>query len=220
MANCAAPTISPAFCARNTPFTATAVLTLYLTGIITAKARLFLLLFPQGRAVPAGGIAGRNPGLHHPPVRQRQSPADAGAGLRRGGASRRQRCPVDLFFAEGGETEVFDGWFRAMGIRPRTEKKLAGYSSWYNRYQDITEDTIRERTGCRSLLCPGDLFQIDDGWEPKVGDWLETDAQKFPHGLKGMVQEITPLAFRPGSGLHPLCAKRTLPFSGSTRTGC
>ena len=77
----------------------------------------------------------------------------------------------DLFFAEGGETEVFDGWFRAMGIRPRTEEKLAGYSSWYNRYQDITEDTIREDlTGCRSLLCPGDLFQIDDGWEPKVGD--------------------------------------------------
>ena len=51
---------------------------------------------------------------------------------------------LDLFFAEGGETEVFDGWFQAMGIKPRTEKKLAGYSSWYNRYQNITEDTIRE----------------------------------------------------------------------------
>lgn len=88
---------------------------------------------------------------------------------------------LDLFFAEGGETEVFDGWFQAMGIKPRTEKKLAGYSSWYNRYQDITEDTIREDlTGCRSLLCLGDLFQIDDGWEQEVGDWLETDAQKFP----------------------------------------
>ena len=87
---------------------------------------------------------------------------------------------LDLFFAEGGETEVFDGWFQAMGIKPRTEKKLAGYSSWYNRYQDITEDTIREDlTGCRSLLCLGDLFQIDDGWEPKVGDWLEKDAQKI-----------------------------------------
>ena len=49
---------------------------------------------------------------------------------------------LDLFFAEGSETEVFDGWFQAMGVKPRTEKKLAGYSSWYNRYQDITEDTI------------------------------------------------------------------------------
>ena len=171
--------------------------------------------FRKGSAVPAGGIAGRDAGLHHPPVRQRQSPADAGAGLRRGGASRRQlsHC-FDLFFAEGGETEVFDGWFQAMGIKPRTEKKLAGYSSWYNRYQDITEDTIREDlTGCRSLLCPGDLFQIDDGWEPKVGDWLETDAQKFPHGLKGMVEEIHAAGFQAGLWLAPfVCEKDSALF--------
>ena len=121
---------------------------------------------------------------------------------------------LDLFFAEGGETEVFDGWFQAMGIKPRTEKKLAGYSSWYNRYQDITEDTIREDlTGCRSLLCPGDLFQIDDGWEPKVGDWLETDAQKFPHGLKGMVEEIHAAGFQAGLWLAPfVCEKDSALF--------
>lgn len=101
-----------------------------------------------------------------------------------------------------------------MGIRPRTEKKLAGYSSWYNRYQDITEDTIREDlTGCRSLLCLGDLFQIDDGWEPKVGDWLETDAQKFPHGLKGMVEEIHATGFQAGLWLAPfVCEKDSALF--------
>lgn len=121
---------------------------------------------------------------------------------------------LDLFFAEGGETEVFDGWFQAMGIKPRTEKKLAGYSSWYNRYQDITEDTIREDlTGCRSLLCPGDLFQIDDGWEPEVGDWLETDAQKFPHGLKGMAEEIHASGFQAGLWLAPfVCEKDSALF--------
>ena len=120
----------------------------------------------------------------------------------------------DLFFAEGSETVVFDGWFQAMGIKPRTEKKLAGYSSWYNRYQDITEDTIREDlTGCRSLLCLGDLFQIDDGWEPKVGDWLETDAQKFPHGLKGMVEEIHAAGFQAGLWLAPfVCEKDSALF--------
>ena len=121
---------------------------------------------------------------------------------------------LDLFFAEGSEAEVFDGWFLAMGIKPRTEKKLAGYSSWYNRYQDITEDTIREDlTGCRSLLCPGDLFQIDDGWEPKVGDWLETDAQKFPHRLKGMVEEIHAAGFQAGLWLAPfVCEKDSALF--------
>ena len=96
------------------------------------------------------------------------------AGVRHNGGA---FAAFDLFFAEGTEDEVFDAWFAALGCRARTGRKLAGYSSWYNRYQEITEDTIREDlTGCRSLLCPGDLFQIDDGWEPKVGDWLETDA--------------------------------------------
>ena len=94
------------------------------------------------------------------------------------------------------------------------EKKLAGYSSWYNRYQDITEDTIREDlTGCRSLLCLGDLFQIDDGWEPEVGDWLETDAQKFPHGLKGIVEEIHAAGFQAGLWLAPfVCEKDSALF--------
>jgi len=59
----------------------------------------------------------------------------------------------------------------------------------------------------------GDLFQIDDGWEPKVGDWLETDAQKFPHGLKGMVEEIHATGFQAGLWLAPfVCEKDSALF--------
>ena len=47
-----------------------------------------------------------------------------------------------LYYARGTEQEVFDGWFQALGISPRTENKLAGYSSWYNRYENIDEDSI------------------------------------------------------------------------------
>ena len=85
-------------------------------------------------------------------------------------------------------------------IKPNGYRQFnTAYSSWYNRYQDICEDAIREDlTGCRSLLSAGDLFQIDDGWEPKVGDWLETDPQKFPQGLKGMVEEIHASGFQAG----------------------
>ena len=49
-----------------------------------------------------------------------------------------------LFFAEGTEDEVFDAWFAALGCRPRTTRRLAGYSSWYNRYQNIDEASIQE----------------------------------------------------------------------------
>ena len=88
---------------------------------------------------------------------------------------------LDLFYAEGTEQQVFDAWFAAMNIRPRTDRPIAGYSSWYNRYEDISQQTIlSDLAGCETMLQPGDLFQIDDGWEPAVGDWLEPDYVKFP----------------------------------------
>ena len=61
-----------------------------------------------------------------------------------------------LFFAEGTEDEVFDAWFAALGCRPRTTRRLAGYSSWYNRYQNIDEASIREDlNGCKTLSAQG-----------------------------------------------------------------
>ena len=75
-----------------------------------------------------------------------------------------------LFFAEGTEDEVFDAWFAALGCRPRTTRRLAGYSSWYNRYQNIDEASIQEDlNGCKTLFRAGDLFQIDDGCPQEKG---------------------------------------------------
>lgn len=110
----------------------------------------------------------------------------------------------DLFFAEGSEDEVFDAWFDAMSCRPRTTRRLAGYSSWYNRYQDISrESVLADLTGCAGLLRPGDLFQVDDGWEPKVGDWLAPDGQKFPGGMKDIADRAHAHGFLAGLWLAP-----------------
>ena len=115
----------------------------------------------------------------------------------------------DLYWASGSEDEVFDGWFAAMGVQPRTTEKLAGYSSWYNRYQNISEQSITDDLhGCAQVLKPGDLFQIDDGWEPHVGDWLETDAKKFPHGLRPLSDEIHAKGFKAGLWLAPFVAQK------------
>lgn len=115
----------------------------------------------------------------------------------------------DLYFAEGGEDEVFDGWFDAMGIHPRTAEKLTGYSSWYNRYENISEQSIQDDLrGCAQVLRPGDLFQIDDGWEPGVGDWLETDPKKFPRGLKSLVEDIHVRELKAGLWLAPFGARK------------
>ena len=127
------------------------------------------------------------------------------AGIFCGGA-----YPVfDLYYAEGTEREVFDGWFAAMGVTARTQEKIAGYSSWYNRYQDISEKSILDDLrGCAEVLRPGDLFQIDDGWEPFVGDWLETDAEKFPRGLKPLADEIHARGLKAGLWLAPFVAQK------------
>ena len=46
-----------------------------------------------------------------------------------------------------------------------------------------------------------------------MGDWLETDAQKFPHGLKGMVEEIHAAGFQAGLWLAPfVCEKDSALF--------
>ena len=130
------------------------------------------------------------------------------AGVRHNGGA---FAAFDLFFAEGTADEVFDAWFAALGCRARTGRKLAGYSSWYNRYQKIDEAGIRQDLdGCKSLFKPGDLFQIDDGWEPKVGDWLETDPAKFPHGLRGLADAAHADGFLAGLWLAPfVCEKES-----------
>ena len=115
----------------------------------------------------------------------------------------------DLYVAEGTEQEVFDGWFAAMGVRPLTDKKMFGYSSWYNRYQDINDATITDDlVGAKALLREGDLFQIDDGWETAVGDWLVPDAKKFPNGLKNAADAIHEAGFRAGLWLAPFVCQK------------
>lgn len=116
----------------------------------------------------------------------------------------------DLFYTEGTEKEVFDAWFKMLRIKPRTTLPLAGYSSWYNRYEKISAKTIRQDLdGCRRLLKPGDLFQIDDGWESAVGDWLTPDRHKFRDGMKPLADEIHQAGFRAGLWLAPFVCQRS-----------
>ena len=112
----------------------------------------------------------------------------------------------DLYTKKGKEDEVFASWFKEMNLKI-TKKPLAGYSSWYNRYQDISEKTILEDlNGCQKILKKGDLFQIDDGWEMYVGDWFQ-DRTKFQSDMKRMVDEIHRRGFLAGLWLAPFVAE-------------
>lgn len=114
----------------------------------------------------------------------------------------------DLYIADGTEDEVYDGWFEKLDLPPVTKEKLFGYSSWYNRYQDISEAAIhQDLQGCKKIFKKGDLFQIDDGWEPFIGDWLESDHKKFPGGMKAQADKIHQAGFKAGLWIAPFVAE-------------
>lgn len=113
---------------------------------------------------------------------------------------------VHVVCLEGTEDEVFDAWFEMSGIKRRPAEPMAGYSSWYNRYEKITDATISEDLeGCAKVLKPGDLFQIDDGWQVAVGDW-DANLEKFPRGMKASVDDIHSKGYLAGLWLAPYAA--------------
>ncbi len=83
--------------------------------------------------------------------------------------------------------------------------KIFGYTSWYNYYQNINERIILDDLG--ALDGQFNLFQIDDGYEAKVGDWLNVDKNKFPNGLKPIVDKIHAKGLKAGIWLAPFVAE-------------
>lgn len=116
---------------------------------------------------------------------------------------------LDLACFEGGENEVFDAWFAAMGVTALPAEPKVGYTSWYNCYQNISEDQIlRDLEGMKALPVKPDIFQIDDGYEPYVGDWLTCDAVKFPNGMEPIIRKILDEGYQAGIWLAPFVAER------------
>ena len=84
-------------------------------------------------------------------------------------------------------------------------EKLFGYTSWYNYYQNINEEIVLR--DLESLDSRFNVFQIDDGYESFVGDWLNVDEKKFPNGLKPIVDKIHSRGFKAGIWLAPFVAE-------------
>lgn len=87
----------------------------------------------------------------------------------------------------------------------QNHEKIFGYTSWYNYYQNINEEIIIR--DLKALDNRFNLFQIDDGYETFVGDWLDVDKKKFPNGLKPIVEEIHSRGYRAGIWLAPFVAE-------------
>lgn len=92
---------------------------------------------------------------------------------------------------------------------PRLDKPpITGWCSWYDQYSFITEKSVLEylsgihETVQRENL-PMRVFQLDDGFTPEMGDWLDVKPQ-FPRGMKPLLDDIREAGFVPGLWIAPL----------------
>lgn len=114
----------------------------------------------------------------------------------------------DIVRVQGTYDEAFDKYFE---LYPRKNtgrvKHLAGYTSWYNYYQNINEEIIlRDLQGLSRAGKNANIFQIDDGYETKVGDW-DIDTVKFPDGLAPIVDRIHEQGLMAGLWYAPFAAQ-------------
>lgn len=87
--------------------------------------------------------------------------------------------------------KAFDLYFEQMGVQCRENKRRTGYTTWYNYYGNINETVVlRDLNSISKLDTKIDCFQIDDGYQNAIGDWLDTDKKKFPSGMKSLAESI------------------------------
>ncbi|MEX1276900.1 MAG: glycoside hydrolase family 36 protein, partial [Bacteroidota bacterium] len=112
---------------------------------------------------------------------------------------------------EGGYEAGLDRYGEYLGQkfgRKRSEHPPVGWCSWYAGYfSDITEEEVLKNLGHTALIPELKYFQIDDGWESKVGTATagmpEYDSLKFPHGMKWLADAIRAKGVKPGLWIRP-----------------
>ncbi len=115
----------------------------------------------------------------------------------------------DIAIIKGDMDEVMDKYFfDFVGCKKPAIKHLSGYTSWYNYFQNISEEIImRDLNGLDRASEEVNIFQVDDGYQEAVGDWLLTDKTKFPNGMKYIADEIHKKGYKAGIWLAPFSAQ-------------
>jgi alpha-galactosidase len=96
----------------------------------------------------------------------------------------------------------------ASPLPPRLpERRLSGWCSWYNLYASLSETVLVEHLEAAKRFrgeskAPFDIFLVDDGFTPEMGDWLAFKPQ-FPNGIKPVLDAARERGFTPGLWIAP-----------------
>ena len=82
-----------------------------------------------------------------------------------------------------------------------------GWCSWYCFGPRVTAQQVRDNLDYIAKNAPGlKYIQIDDGYQPAMGDWLETGAA-FGGNVQGVLKEIRDRGFEPAIWVAPFIAE-------------
>ncbi len=123
---------------------------------------------------------------------------------------------LDFCSIQGEDNTVFKKWntFKnkenSLYFNNKSQSKAAfGWTSWYHYYTHINENIILKNLNAfQEKNIPLDIFQIDDGYQHAVGDWLDVDKKKFPNGLKTISSAIQKQGAKAGIWLAPLIVEK------------
>ena len=84
----------------------------------------------------------------------------------------------------------------------------SGWCSWYCFGPKVTADDVRRNLDVIARETPGLRYiQVDDGYQPAMGDWLETGAA-FGGNVQGVLKEIRARGFEPAIWVAPFVAEK------------
>ncbi len=110
---------------------------------------------------------------------------------------------LDLVWIKDEYNAAFDRYFEYMQIPPIEKKLHSGYTTWYNYYGNVTEKIVkRDLQSLVNLPERVDIFQIDDGYQSAIGDWLIVN-KKFPSGMKACADAVHEKRMKAGLWLAP-----------------
>ncbi len=99
--------------------------------------------------------------------------------------------------------------YESLARLPRKKLKLSppvtGYTSWYNRFTEIDESWLLKHTESVASYTKWKVFQVDDGYQAKIGDWLEP-GKGFPNGIDSVLRSASASGLEPGVWLAPFVA--------------
>jgi alpha-galactosidase len=97
----------------------------------------------------------------------------------------------------------------------RGAKPPTGWCSWYCFGPRVTAQNVLENLDAIAGSFPGLRYvQLDDGYQPAMGDWLETGAA-FGGDLRGVLSEIRKRGFEPAIWVAPFIAERASHLFGA-----